>query len=842
MTKKIIIKGIILTVFALGALTAQQQDTIVLRQGLTLPLPRGYGETIIAPNPVEASLATGKWRAPREGDEVTFVNGEERVWRALMPDSTGWFEDTLLYGCYIYFSLEAKNRKAMVLEGMGNEMVYMNGIPRSGNPYCMKENWEAWEPSFQYSRLPVILEKGRNEFLFRCQRGRFKAKLYAAARPVMFNPIDVTLPDFVSGEKIDTWGSIVIVNSSEKILKNLQIRSVIDSSEGEFLPVPVIQPMSVRKVGFQLRSGTAGQKGSVPTRVDLFETAAGRSKLLDSVTIPLRVMNFSDNRKETFISAVDGSVQYYGINPAIGSSRERSTALFLSLHGASVEAINQSGSYYPKSWGHIVAPTNRRPYGYNWEEWGRLDAMEAMDIVKNRYKIDANRVYLTGHSMGGHGVWHIGSVFPDQFAALGPSAGWISFWTYRFRGQNSLDTSLMRKMIRRSTTPSETFMHAGNYGQLGIYVLHGSEDDNVYPEQARMMVEELGKSHKDFVYHEQKGVGHWWDLSDERGADCVDWAPMFDFFARHARPQKERIREIDFKTANPGVSSKNNWLTIDAQAEQLSMSSVQVRFDPGFNRFSGRTSNVTRLALDLDIAGMPDTVVVELDSQKVTATGPKSDDGKLWMTLKNGKWIAGGKPSPSEKGAHRYGTLKEAFRNRMIFVYGTNGSDEENRWAFGKARYDAEKFWYQGNGSVDVLSDVEFDPGKDKDRNVILYGNKNSNLAWSRLLRGSPVQVGKGSVRIGEKEISGNDLCCIFVRPREGSDVATVAAISGTGIAGMKLSNRLPYLNPGIGLPDCTVMNRDMLTAGEPGLVMTGFFGLDWGVKNGDFVWNEDFK
>ena len=79
MTKKIIIKGIILTVFALGALTAQQQDTIVLRQGLTLPLLRGYGETIIAPNPVEASLATGKWRAPREGDEVTFVNGEERA-------------------------------------------------------------------------------------------------------------------------------------------------------------------------------------------------------------------------------------------------------------------------------------------------------------------------------------------------------------------------------------------------------------------------------------------------------------------------------------------------------------------------------------------------------------------------------------------------------------------------------------------------------------------------------------------------------------------------------------------------------------------------------------------
>ena len=26
--------------------------------------------------------------------------------------------------------------------------------------------------------------------------------------------------------------------------------------------------------------------------------------------------------------------------------------------------------------------------------------------------------------MGGHGTWHIGTLFPDRFAAIGPSAGW----------------------------------------------------------------------------------------------------------------------------------------------------------------------------------------------------------------------------------------------------------------------------------------------------------------------------------------------------------------------------------------------------------------------------------
>ena len=40
------------------------------------------------------------------------------------------------------------------------------------------------------------------------------------------------------------------------------------------------------------------------------------------------------------------------------------------------------------------------------------------------------RTYLTGHSMGGHGTWHLGVTFPDRFAAIAPGRGWISMWSY----------------------------------------------------------------------------------------------------------------------------------------------------------------------------------------------------------------------------------------------------------------------------------------------------------------------------------------------------------------------------------------------------------------------------
>jgi pimeloyl-ACP methyl ester carboxylesterase len=820
---------------------AQEPDTIPLGRGVALAMPKGYAEVVVVPNPVEYALARGSWKAPRTGEKVLFPGGGESLWKAVAADRMGWFADSVLGGCYVYVPVVAKKRTIMILRAMGDEMAYVNGAPRAGNPYCLKDERESWEPDFDYSRLPVSLEPGRNDFLFRCTRGRFKARLEAPPRPIMLNARDVTLPDLVAGEMADSaaaWGAIVLVNATREPLRDLTIQASIPRNRSIPVRVPIIAPLSVRKVGFVIGAREPATTGTVDLIIRLRRWKNNAWEELDAVTVPLRVVDRYENRKETFVSAIDGSVQYYAINPARGGAGGVPPALFLTLHGASVEALNQSASYEPKTWGHVVAPTNRRPYGFNWEEWGRLDALEVLDLVTERYRVDESRVYLTGHSMGGHGVWHIGSLYPDRFAALGVSAGWISFWTYRFPGLDLADTSSVRRMIRRSTTPSETFRHVENYAQLGVYVLHGADDDNVPVAEARSMVERLARIHADFVYHEEPRVGHWWDLSDEPGVDCVDWAPMFDFFGRHARPGRERIREIRFLTSNPGVSARNNWLVIDAQTRQLEMSSADVRVDPGLNRFVGTTDNVARLALDLDLLRAAGPIAVDLDGTKLEGIQRWPQQTRLWLERTNGAWAVASEPGPELKGSRRYGTFKEAFRNRVIFVYGTKGSGVENVWAFNKARYDAEKLWYQGNGSIDVVADVDFDPSKEPDRSVILYGNETTNAAWKTLLAGSPVRVSRDGVKVGGRAVRGDDLCCIFVRPRSRSATASVGVVSGSGIVGLRLANRLPYLNPGINLPDCTIFNSEVLANGDPGVLVTGFFGLDWSVEKGEMVWN----
>jgi dienelactone hydrolase len=497
--------------------------------------------------------------------------------------------------------------------------------------------------------------------------------------------------------------------------------------------------------------------------------------------------------------------------------------------------MGQADAYSAKSWGHLVAPTNRRPYGFDWEDWGRLDAMEVLAHAQNRLGTDPSRTYLTGHSMGGHGTWHVGVTFPDRFAAIGPSAGWISMWSYAGAVKPN-QTSPLQELLSRAMAPSDTLALAHNYAQHGVYVLHGSADDNVPANQARQMKEVLEKFHRDFAYYEQPGAGHWWDASDEPGADCVDWAPMFDFFARRVVPPPEAVRQVDFTTANPGASARSHWVSVEAQQKALRPSRVQLRCDPGARRFSGTTDNVARLALDVRHLAPGAPLAVHLDGQKLDGVA-WPEKGKLWAQKEGERWAVVAEPSRARKGPHRAGPFKDAFRHRMLFVYGTRGDAAENAWALARARYDAETFWYRGNGSVDVIADRDFDPAATRDRGVILYGHAEMNGAWQHLLAGSPVQVRRGVVTVGEREEKGDDLACLFLRPRPGSDTASVGVIAGTGLAGLRVTERLPYFVSGVAYPDWVVLGLDALEKGIAGVRGTGYFGDDWGVATGESAW-----
>ena len=186
------------------------------------------------------------------------------------------------------------------------------------------------------------------------------------------------------------------------------------------------------------------------------------------------------------------------------------------------------------------------------------------------------------------------------------------------------------------------------------------------------------------------------------------------------------------------------------------------------------------------------------------------------------------KPPVEQKGPHRYGTFKDAFNHRMVFVYGTTGNKQENEWSLQKARFDAETWYYRGNGAVDIITDKEFSLDKYRDRGVIIYGNKNTNAAWNLLLTGCPIQVEKNKIVAGNKTWSGDDLAAYFAWPIKNSPVASVGVVSGTGLKGMKAANANQYFAGASGFPDFMIYRLDMLIKGAEGVKLAGFYNYEW--------------
>jgi poly(3-hydroxybutyrate) depolymerase len=63
-------------------------------------------------------------------------------------------------------------------------------------------------------------------------------------------------------------------------------------------------------------------------------------------------------------------------------------------------------------------PTTRRT-----QELSEQDVVQVLQRMRQQYKIDENRIYLMGHSMGGIGTWKIAPKYPDIWAAIAPISG-----------------------------------------------------------------------------------------------------------------------------------------------------------------------------------------------------------------------------------------------------------------------------------------------------------------------------------------------------------------------------------------------------------------------------------
>ncbi|MDD2380613.1 MAG: prolyl oligopeptidase family serine peptidase [Mariniphaga sp.] len=67
--------------------------------------------------------------------------------------------------------------------------------------------------------------------------------------------------------------------------------------------------------------------------------------------------------------------------------------------------------------------------------WNTESLIYLLDEILMKYRIDKSKVYLTGMSMGGRGVWSLAIEHPERFSAIAPVCGYgIPFLTGRLKG------------------------------------------------------------------------------------------------------------------------------------------------------------------------------------------------------------------------------------------------------------------------------------------------------------------------------------------------------------------------------------------------------------------------
>jgi predicted peptidase len=163
------------------------------------------------------------------------------------------------------------------------------------------------------------------------------------------------------------------------------------------------------------------------------------------------------------------------------------------------------------------APANTR-----WSGARAALAMKALEKAIVEFHGDRQRIYLTGMSMGGQGVWLLAAAHPQTFAAIAPVCGFLRLENDDDVIDPAQDIALIAQFPElREPDPALGF--ARRIGKTPVWIFHGAADDLVPPENARALNRAMRAVGAEVRYSEYEGVNHGaWDRAYAE-PELVSW-------------------------------------------------------------------------------------------------------------------------------------------------------------------------------------------------------------------------------------------------------------------------------------------------------------------------------
>ena len=451
-----------------------------------------------------------------------------------------------------------------------------------------------------------------------------------------------------------------------------------------------------------------------------------------------------------FVSAIDDSVQPYGVIIPKSYDGKKPMRLDVVLHGSS-KPIGMSELKFISRFDEgdedkgnapdvdyiELHPLGRVENCYRWA--GETDVFEAIEAVCRNYKIDRDRIVLRGMSMGASGTWHLGLKHPDRFVAIGPYCGYVD--THRF-----------------SETPIPGFIKVGQlppHQEIGLHLL----DSIDYAANASMVPEIACIGDKDTFFQSHVHMG---EVFAKEGIPFVNLISSGTGHVIDPKTHAEQMRRIGEYVAeglnhDPKQMRFVTWTLKYNRCHWLELLALRKHYERAEFRATvtnngievSQVSNITRFAVHRPVSRM------RIAGVEIALPPHKADDA-LVFSKTGDSWHCDGPREQITLTGKRpglQGPIDDAFATPFLCVRGTGKpwNAKVDAWA----QENLKRFEYEWarymRGELPVKSDTEVTEADVRDKHLILFGDPGSNSWIAKALPKLPVTWTRDEIRLSEQ-------------------------------------------------------------------------------------------
>ncbi|MCP5540998.1 MAG: hypothetical protein H7A52_12720 [Akkermansiaceae bacterium] len=575
------------------------------------------------------------------------------------------------------------------------------------------------------------------------------------------------------------------------------------------------------------------KEGEIKLALDQLATGLERAHALEKGEAPWTRQ--TGNVVRGYRSKIDGSAQPYGLEVPADYDFEGTDGRRLDFwfhgRGETLSEVNFIQQRANGSGGKIKPPGAivLHPYGRysNANKFaGEIDSLEALAHARLFYRIDEDRVFVRGFSMGGAACWQFAVHYAERWAGAQPGAGFAETREFlRVFQDEPVSPPWWEQKLWHWYDCTDWVINLTN---LPTIAYSGELDRQ--KQAADMMEKAAADENMRLVHLIGPGMQH------QLHPDTL--AEMERRLAAIAAAGRERVpMMVRFQTYTLRYPTMH-WVTVDAMTEHWEAARVEASLWLP-SGLSVSTSGVAAFSLHfgagecpLDPVGKP---AVEIDGQKLQAPAGVFTDRSwdLWAAKgDDGKWTLTAE-APATGGLVKkhglQGPIDDAFMDSFLMVGPTGKplNEKIGAWAAAEMNHAVTEWQRHYRGDARVKKDTEITDADLAAHNLVLWGDPSSNAVLAKIADKLPIHWTAAGIVAGDQKFDAAGHALAMIYPNPLNPERYVVLNSGFTFREYDYLNNARQVPK---LPDWAVIDiTQPVTSQYPGgIPAAGFFGEKW--------------